>query len=356
MPLTLSPLSVSFCLSLCLLHACLICILRKGISPVFFLYPIPHAFPGTTSHSFPPWGAILSPLLDHMTLLSVAWLWYGQTNKAVQFSCSFVSNSLWPHGLQHLRPPYPSPTPGTCSNSCPSSWWCHPTFSSSVIPFSSCLLSSVFPRIMVFSRESVLCIGWPNYWSFSFSISPSNEYSGLISFRVEWLNLLAVQGTLKSLLQHDSSKTSFLWHSAFFIVQLSHPYMTTGKIIALTKHTFVGQVMSLLFNMAVPQAYFTILSSERFGKGHVIQIRVTPRPSTGHMEKECFLLWLTRLQQRKVGWAWSWPRRKKSKKQIWTNLGYNFASWASPGSAAIDPPNLQCIFLLGHRNSVSSYE
>ena len=214
------------------------------------------------------------------------------TNKAVQFSCSFVSNSLRPHGLQHLRPPYPSPTPGTCSILCPSSWWCHPTFSSSVIPFSSCLLSSVFPRITVFSKESVLCIRWPKYWSFSFSISSSNEYSGLISFRVDWLDLFAVQGTLKSLLQHDSSKTSFLWHSAFFIVLLSHLYMTTGKIIALTRHTFVGQVMSLLFNMAVPRAYFTILSSERFGKGHVIQIRVTPRPSTGHMEKECFLLWL----------------------------------------------------------------
>ena len=108
---------------------------------------------------------------------------------------------------------------------------------------------SIFPSIRVFSNESVLRIRWPKYWSFSFSISPSNEYSGLISFRMDWLNLLAVQGTLKSLLQHYGSKASVLWCSAFFIVQLSHPYMTTGKTIALTRRTFVGKVMSLLFNM-----------------------------------------------------------------------------------------------------------
>ena len=111
------------------------------------------------------------------------------------------------------------------------------------------LLLSIFPSIRVFSNESVLCIRWPEYWSFSFNISPSNEYSGLISFRMDWLDLLAVQLTLKSLLQHHSSKASVLWHSAFFIVQLSHPYMTTGKTIALTRQTFVGKVMSLLFNM-----------------------------------------------------------------------------------------------------------
>ena len=111
------------------------------------------------------------------------------------------------------------------------------------------LLPSVFPSIRVFPHESVLCIRWPKYWSFSFSISPSNEYSGLISFRMDWLDLLAVQGTLKSLLQHHSSKASILWCSAFFLVQLSHPYMTTGKTIALTRWTFVGKVMSLLFNM-----------------------------------------------------------------------------------------------------------
>ena len=108
---------------------------------------------------------------------------------------------------------------------------------------------SIFPSIRVFSNESVLQIRWPKYWSFSFSISPSNEYSGLISFRMDWLDLLAVQETLKSLLQHHSSKASILHCSAFFTVQLSHPYMTTGKTIALTKWIFVGKVMSLLFNM-----------------------------------------------------------------------------------------------------------
>ena len=111
------------------------------------------------------------------------------------------------------------------------------------------LLPSIFPSRKVFSIESVLCIRWPKYWSFSFSISPSNEYSGLISFRIDWLDLLAVQGTLKSLLQHHSSKASILWCSAFFIVQLSHPYMMTGKTIALTRRTFVGKVTSMLFNM-----------------------------------------------------------------------------------------------------------
>ena len=108
---------------------------------------------------------------------------------------------------------------------------------------------SLFPSIRVFSNESVLHIRWPKYWSFSFSISPSNEYSGLISFRIDWLYLLAVQGTLKSLLQHHSSKASILLHSAFFMVQLSHPYMITGKTIALTRRTFIGKVMCLLFNM-----------------------------------------------------------------------------------------------------------
>ena len=111
------------------------------------------------------------------------------------------------------------------------------------------LIPSIFPSIRVFSNESALPIRWPKYWSVSFSISPSHEYSGLISFRMDWLDLLAVQGTLKSLLQHHSSKSSILQCSAFFIVQLSHPYMTTGKIIALTRQTFVDKVMSLLFNM-----------------------------------------------------------------------------------------------------------
>ena len=111
------------------------------------------------------------------------------------------------------------------------------------------LLLSIYPSIRVFSNESVLHIMWPKYWNFSFRISPSNEYSGLISFRMDWLDLLAVQGTLRSLLQHHSSKASILQHSTFSIVQLSHPYMTTGRSIALTRRTFVGKVMSLFFNM-----------------------------------------------------------------------------------------------------------
>ena len=111
------------------------------------------------------------------------------------------------------------------------------------------LTSSIFPSIRVFSSESALCIRWPKYWSFSFSISPSNEHPGLISFRMDWLDLLAVQGTLKSLLQHHSSEASILRCSAFFTVQLSHPYMTAGKTIALTRWTFVGKVMSLVLNM-----------------------------------------------------------------------------------------------------------
>ena len=117
--------------------------------------------------------------------------------------------------------------------------FCHPVL----------LLPSVFPSIRVFSNESALCIRWPKYWSFSFNINPSDEHPGLILFRMDWLNLFAVQGTLKSLLQHHSSKASILQCSAFFIVQLSHPYMTTGKTIALTRQTFEGKVMALLFNM-----------------------------------------------------------------------------------------------------------
>ena len=137
---------------------------------------------------------------------------------------------------QHTRPPCPPPTLGVYSNSCPLIWWCHSTISASVVPFSSRLQSSSKdPSIRVFSNESVLRIRWPKSWSFGFSISPSNEYSELIPFRMDWLDLLAVQGTLKSLLQHHSSKASVLQCPAFFIVQLSHPYMTTGKTIALTR-------------------------------------------------------------------------------------------------------------------------
>ena len=155
-------------------------------------------------------------------------------------------NSLRPHESQHARPPCPSQTPGVYSNSCPSSWWCHPAISSC---HPLLLLPPVPPSIRVFSNESTLCMKWPKYWSFSFSISPSNEHPGLIYFRMDLLDLLAVQGTLKSLLQHRSSKASIFWHSAFFTVQLSHSYMTTGKTTALTRWTFVGKVVSLLFNM-----------------------------------------------------------------------------------------------------------
>ena len=126
------------------------------------------------------------------------------------------------------------------------------------------LLPAVFPNIRVFSNESVLRIRWPKYWSFSFNISPSNEHPGLISFRMDWLDLLeSLQGTLKSLLQHHSSKALFLWHSAFFTVQLSCPYMTTGKAIALTRQTFIGKVMSLLFNMLSRLALTFLSRSKR---------------------------------------------------------------------------------------------
>ena len=140
----------------------------------------------------------------------------------VQFSSVTVrSDSLQPHGLQHARPPCPSPTPGIYSNSCPLSRWCRLTISSSIVPFSSWLQS--FPASGSFQMSPVLCIRWPKYWSFSFSISPSNEYSALISFRTNWLVLLAVQGTLKNLLQHHISKASILRCSAFFLSN-SHNY------------------------------------------------------------------------------------------------------------------------------------
>ena len=148
-----------------------------------------------------------------------------------------MSDSLQPHELQHTRLPCPLPTPEVYPNSCPLSCWCHPTISSSVVPFSFHLQSFWVSGSFQMSQSF---IRWPNYWSFSFNNSPSNEHSGLISFRMDWLDLLAVQGILKSLLQHNSSKVSILWRSAFFIAQLSHPYMTTGKIMALTRWTFVG--------------------------------------------------------------------------------------------------------------------
>ena len=170
---------------------------------------------------------------------------------SVQFSCSVVSDSLRLHESQHARPPCPSSTSGVHSDSCPSS-----PFIESVMPSSHLilcrpllLLPLIPPSIRVFSNESTLHMRWTKYWSFNFSIIPSNEHPGLIFFRMDWLDLPAVQGTLRSLLQHHSSKASVLRCSAFFTVQLSHPYMTTGKTIALTRRTFIGKVMSLLLNM-----------------------------------------------------------------------------------------------------------
>ena len=142
-----------------------------------------------------------------------------------------MSNSLWSHGRQHSELPCPSPTPRACSNSCPSSWWWHKTHLILCHPL--LLLPWLFRSLRVFPNDSVLHIRWPKYWSFSFSISLSNEYSGLISFSIEWFYLLAVQETLKSLLQHHISKALILQHSAFFMVQLPHPYMTTRKTITL---------------------------------------------------------------------------------------------------------------------------
>ena len=158
-----------------------------------------------------------------------------------------MSDSLQPHESQHARPPCPTLTPGVHSDSCPSTQWCHPAISSSVVPFSSC--PQIPPSIRVFSNESTLRMRWPKYWSFSFSIIPYKEFPGLISFRMDWFDLLADQGTLKSLLQHHTLKASILPCSAFFIVQVSHPYMTTGKTIALTRWTFVRKVMSLFLNV-----------------------------------------------------------------------------------------------------------
>ena len=163
---------------------------------------------------------------------------------SVQFSCSVVSDSLQPHELQHARPSCPSnsqslPKPMSIESVMPSNHliFCHPLL----------LLPSIFPSIRVFSNESALPIRWPKYWRFSFSFSPSNVYSGLISFRMDWLDLLAVQGTLKSLLQHHSSKASIFLHSAFFTVRLSHPYMTAGKTVHLNNCQNENQRLYLFF-------------------------------------------------------------------------------------------------------------
>ena len=157
-----------------------------------------------------------------------------------------MSDYLWPHKLQHARLPCPLLSPGVCSSSCPLSQWCYLTISSSVALFSSC--PQFFPASGSFPVSHLFISGGQNIGASASASVPSNEYSGLISFRIDWWDLFAVQGTLKSLLQHHNLKASILWHSVFFMVQLSHSYVTTGKIIALTIQTFTGKVMSLLFN------------------------------------------------------------------------------------------------------------
>ena len=167
------------------------------------------------------------------------------TDMLLSFSCSVMSDSLWPHGLQ--QPSFPVLHHLLELAQTHVHWVSDAIQPSCLLLFPS--LPSIFPSIRIFSNESALHIRWPKDWSFSFSISSSNEYSGLISLRTDWFDLLEVQGTLKSLLQHHSSKASVLQHSVFVMVQLSHPYVTTGKTIALTVWTFVGKVMSLLLNI-----------------------------------------------------------------------------------------------------------
>ena len=178
-----------------------------------------------------------------------------------------VSDSLWPHGLYHARLPCPSPTPGACSNSCPLNRWHHPTISFSVAPFSSCL--QPFPASGSFPMSQFFTSGGQ-----SIGVSASTSVLALISFRMDWLDLLAVQGTLKSLLHHHSSKASILQCSGFFTVQLSHPYMTTGKTIALTPWTFVGKVTSMLFNIVSRLVIALLLRSKQLlihGCSHYLQ-------------------------------------------------------------------------------------
>ena len=164
------------------------------------------------------------------------------------FSFLIMSDSWWPHGLQHARLPCPSPSPRACSNSFMSIESVMPS-NHLILCGPPLLLPSIFPSIRVFSNESALRIRWPEYWSFSLNISPSNEYPGLISFKMDWLEFLAVQGARKSLFQHHSSRASILRCSAFFIVQLSHPYMTTGKTMALTRWFDLGLALTGLISL-----------------------------------------------------------------------------------------------------------
>ena len=176
------------------------------------------------------------------------WPWSTQSLLLLLFSHPVMSNSLWPHELQHTRPPCPSPSPRVCPSSCSLHQWCHPAISSFWRRRPLLLLSSIFPSIRDFSNKSSVHIRWPTSRCFSFSITSSSEHSGLISLKTDWFDLLPVHGTFRSLLQHHSSKASILWCPAFFMVQLSQLYMTTGKTKALTLQTFVSRVMFLLFN------------------------------------------------------------------------------------------------------------
>ena len=228
--------------------------------------------------------------LHHPSFDRILYTQFRMIFSSVQLSHSVVSNCLPPHELQHASPPCPSPTPGVHPNPCPLSRWCHPTISSSVIPSPPALNLSQHQGL---SSESVLFMRWPNYWSFRINISLSNEHPGQISFKMDWLDLLAVQGTLRSLLQHHSSKASILLCSVFFIVQLSHPYMTTGKTIALTTRTFVGKIMSLLFNM-LSSLVITFLSRSK----HLLISWLQPQSAVilepkKHKVRHCFCIYLT---------------------------------------------------------------
>ena len=240
-----------------------------------------------------------------------------------------MSDSLQPHGLQHGRPPWTSPTPRVLK----------PMSIESVMPSNHLilcrpllLLPSTFPSIRVFSNESALRIRWPKDWSFSFNISPSNEYSGLISFRMDWLDLLAVQGTPKNLLQHHSSKASILRCSVFFIVQLSHPYTTTGKTIALTRQTFVGKVMSLLFNTLsrlvisfLPRSKHLLIREEplisycilRGTLTSLLQLKRNPEFTLAAREED-------QLPDATQEEPWCPLLQLKKDKSIWTNLPSDF--------------------------------
>ena len=186
----------------------------------------------------------------YILFLNILWIVISLNIQFTQFSSIQLLGRVWLFGTPWTaahQASLPITNSRVYSNSYTLSRWCDPTISSC---HPLLLPQSIFPSIRVFSSESVLHVSWPKCWSFSFIFSPSNEYSGLISFRMDWLDLFAIiQGTLKSCLQHHSSKASILWRSAFFIVQISHPYMTTGKTIALTRWKFLGKVMSLLFNM-----------------------------------------------------------------------------------------------------------